>query len=72
MTAKAGYSGSNRQGVAVMGFLPADEVAQFVERRYRQGWRALSVNCDGREVGAIERLPFHRTRRLWWAEEVSK
>lgn len=62
---EARYVGSDRAGASVSGTVRGD-VAAFVLRKFRAGWRSLSITRDGREVGGILRAPFDRAQ--WWVE----
>jgi hypothetical protein len=55
------WQGVNRRGVAERGTLESVRgPAAFVERRFREGWRALTVTLDGVEVARIEKVAGRR------------
>lgn len=62
----ATWQGVNRAGRWLCGAMaPTDTYADFVQRKYRAGWRSLVVSFDRIEVGAIARHP-DTGRRTWW------
>lgn len=59
------FVGRDRSGTARTGAVEALDVADFVESRFRQGWRELTVHDrTGVEMGAIGRHP-DTGRRTW-------
>lgn len=62
------YRGENRRGVAVAGTLgPRTSLLDHVEDLYRKGWRWLSVEDGGEEVGGIGLHP-DTGKRVWWGD----
>jgi predicted amidohydrolase YtcJ len=70
------WQGVNAHEVATGGRLECDpsELADWVLRTYRKGWRALSVHAETGDVAAeltlvaaIQKHP-GTGRRTWWAE----
>lgn len=70
--APARYVGVTRAGVTRAGALVQDaDVAEFVEGKFRSGWRRLTVQQGGDTVGSIE-VAYHNNsvgRRSWWAAQ---
>lgn len=73
------YHGRNRAGVHVSGTVtPADlglPLAEWIRRKYRAGWQALTVVrapaelAQGELAGAIEPAELGlRRHRSWWSE----
>lgn len=62
----ATYRGEDHRGASVSG-IPPEDLAPWVARKFRQGWRFLSVTRDGREVAGIQRSRI-RGRSQWWSE----
>jgi len=61
------YRGINRRGAGVYGrgLASFDVLGDFVESKFRQGWRKLTVTRDGDRVGEISVLD---GQRIWWSE----
>lgn len=65
------FTGRDRQGTARTGATETRDVAAFVETRYRQGWRELTVrDADGEKVGEIFRHP-DTNERTWWGTNAA-
>lgn len=62
------YEGFNRNGTSVIG-TTSGPVAQFVESKFRAGWKDLIVSDgpNGEHVGGISP---HGGHRVWWADEA--
>jgi hypothetical protein len=60
------YRGIRRDGVGVGGQL-SDPLANWVEARFKAGWRKLTVTYNGEQVGGIAPHP-DTGRRIWWAD----
>ncbi len=61
------YRGRAKDGSPRVGKAQVDDVAAFVEARYRAGWRELVVLRQGHEVGGITRH-LDPGRSAWWSE----
>lgn len=65
------FQGRDRRNIARVGQKAVWDVAVFVEHRYAQGWRELTVHDKaGAEIGGITRHP--AGRRVWWAESTQE
>ena len=64
MTLSTTYRGLDRQGTSVVGEVTGGSPYDFVSRAYSLGWRSLTVQRGGVEVGQIERT--RNGRRVWW------
>lgn len=60
------YRGQDRTGCSRLGSLTLEQLeAGWVERRWRAGWRRLTITTSaGDEVGSIETIDH---RRVWWS-----
>jgi len=61
------WTGTRRDGVTASGSTEAmHNITGFVRRKFRRGWRALTVSHNGEVVGGIG--PDEKTgRRSWWS-----
>lgn len=58
------YQGIDQLGLARRGSIFTTDLAGFVQTRYRQGWRSLTVDRSGVKIGTVGRLgPWS----CWWA-----
>lgn len=63
------YLGADRNGQTRMGSMLSMDLGKFVQTRYRNGWRSLSISLDGRQLAGIESGD---GRRWYWVEEVER
>lgn len=62
------WKGVDRAGNARGGHAFIESAAKFVEERYEQGWRSLTVTSRGEEVGGIANDGWNNQPHLrrWW------
>lgn len=60
--------GQRKDGRAVTGVTLIDSAAAYVQRRYDEGWRWLTLTPRGRRWLIIGRIEIRDHRRTWWAE----
>jgi hypothetical protein len=58
------YWGQNKHGTAVGG-AAENSPAEFVEEKFRAGWKELRLKRNGELVGQIDYLD---GKRRWWVE----
>lgn len=62
------YLGTDRKGAGVGGVLvlvTGATLGIFVERKFKQGWKSLTVKRGGRVVGEVFQASH---KRVWWSE----
>lgn len=61
------YQGLDQYGLARHGQVFTSNLSMFIAQHYTRGWQHLTVDCNGRKVGAIVR---HEGWSSWWAERA--